>query len=116
MMKEIASRTLRAGMLALGIAATGGLSAVSAQNAPAAKPVAAAPAAPAAKPTASPANVLSIADIESRMVAQGITITEIELRDLLAEVEGYGADGRKIELIIDRRSGETLSEKVKSKK
>jgi cytoskeletal protein RodZ len=134
MMNEIAARTLRASLLAFGIATVGGLAAVSAQTTPApaaAKPSAAAPAVPAAsvaqaattapaastaKPTAASANVLSIADIESRMLAQGITITEIEVQDLLVEVEGYGADGRKVELVLDRRSGDTLSQKVKTKK
>lgn len=65
----------------------------------------------AANPT-TPANVLSIADIESRMVAQGITIKEIELKDLVAEVEGRDATGQKVELLVDRRSGDILSRKV----
>jgi hypothetical protein len=58
-----------------------------------------------------PANVLSIGEIESRLTAQGIKVKEIEVRDLLAEVEGYDAQGREVELVIDRRSGETLSHK-----
>jgi hypothetical protein len=57
-------------------------------------------------------NVLSLADLESRMVAQGISIREIELRDLVAEVEGRDASGRKVELLVDRRSGEILSRKL----
>lgn len=56
-----------------------------------------------------PANVLSVGDIESRLSAQGIKVKEIEVRDLLAEVEGYDAEGREVELIVDRRNGETLS-------
>jgi hypothetical protein len=58
-----------------------------------------------------PANVLSISDIETRLTAQGIKVKEIEVRDLLAEVEGYDAEGREVELVIDRRNGETLSHK-----
>ncbi len=58
-----------------------------------------------------PANVLSVGEIESRLTAQGIKVKEIEVRDLLAEVEGYDAQGREIELVIDRRSGEMLSHK-----
>lgn len=58
-----------------------------------------------------PANVLSIGEIESRLTAQGIKVKEIEVRDLLAEVEGYDAQGREVEIVIDRRSGETLSHK-----
>lgn len=62
-------------------------------------------------PVAVPANVLSVGDIESRLTAQGIKVKEIEVRDLIAEVEGYDAQGREVELVIDRRSGETLSHK-----
>lgn len=58
-----------------------------------------------------PANALSVGDIESRLTAQGIKVKEIEVRDLLAEVEGYDAQGREVELVIDRRSGELLSHK-----
>jgi hypothetical protein len=55
-----------------------------------------------------PANALSVGEIESRLTAQGFKVKEIEVRDLLAEVEGYDAEGREVELVIDRRSGETL--------
>jgi hypothetical protein len=55
---------------------------------------------------------LSLGDLEGRMTAQGITIREIELRDNVAEIEGHDAQGRKIELLVDRRSGEILSRKV----
>ena len=55
---------------------------------------------------------LSLGDLESRMTAQGITIREIELRDHVAEIEGRDAQGRKIELLVDRRSGEILSRKL----
>lgn len=58
-----------------------------------------------------PANVLSVGDIESRLGAQGIKVKEIEVRDLLAEVEGYDAQGREIEVVVDRRNGEILSHK-----
>lgn len=58
-----------------------------------------------------PTNVLSVGEIESRLTAQGIKVKEIEVRDLLAEVEGYDAQGREIEVVIDRRSGEMLSHK-----
>lgn len=58
-----------------------------------------------------PANVLSLADIESRMLAQGITIKEVEIEGNVVEVEGHDASGRKVELMLDRRSGEVLSRK-----
>ena len=56
--------------------------------------------------------LLGLGDIESRLTAQGIKIKEIEIRDLLLEVEGRDASGRKVELVIDRRTGETLSQKL----
>lgn len=56
-----------------------------------------------------PANALSIGEIENRLTAQGIKVKEIKVRDLLAKVEGYDAQGREVEMVIDRRNGETLS-------
>lgn len=66
---------------------------------------------PAPRTAASSENLLGLGEIESRLSAQGITIKEIELRNKLAEIEGYDANGRKIELVLDRRNGETLSQK-----
>jgi hypothetical protein len=57
-------------------------------------------------------DLLSLGDIETRLTAQGIKIHEIELKDLIVEVEGRDANGRKVELLIDRRTGETLSQKL----
>ena len=54
------------------------------------------------------AELLSLGEIESRLTAQGITIKEIELRDLVVEIEGYDANGHEVELLVDRRSGEIL--------
>lgn len=57
---------------------------------------------------------LSAGDVERRAVAEGVAvITEIELEDRLAEVEGRDAQQRKVELVIDRRTGEVLQRKVK---
>ncbi|MBB6093590.1 hypothetical protein HNQ60_002471 [Povalibacter uvarum] len=56
-------------------------------------------------------NLLSLGDLEQRMTAQGITIKEIELKQLVAEIEGKDAQGRKVELVVDRRSGEVLARK-----
>lgn len=61
--------------------------------------------------TAATAGVLSLGEIESRLTSQGIEIREIELRDLVVEVEGRDAQGREVELIVDRRTGEILSQK-----
>jgi hypothetical protein len=64
-----------------------------------------------AQQASSPA-LLSLGDIESRLTAQGIAIREIELRDSVVEVEGRDAQGRKVELLVDRRNGEILSRKL----
>ena len=64
-----------------------------------------------AQTTPSSTEVLSLGEIESRLTAQGITIREVELHDRVVEVEGRDAQGRKVELLIDRRSGEILSNK-----
>ncbi|TWT21446.1 PepSY domain-containing protein [Luteimonas marina] len=57
---------------------------------------------------------MSAGDVERRAIAEGVSvITEIELEDRLAEVEGRDAQQRKVELVIDRRTGEVLQRKVK---
>lgn len=56
-----------------------------------------------------PANALSAGEIESRLSAQGIKVKEIEIHDLIAEVDGYDAQGREVDLVIDRRNGELLA-------
>jgi hypothetical protein len=61
----------------------------------------------------STAGAMSLGEIEQRLVAQGLRITEIEIKDLLVEVEGYDAQGRKVKQVLDRRSGEVLSQKIK---
>jgi hypothetical protein len=57
------------------------------------------------------APVLSVGDIENRLSARGFKVKEIEIRDLIAEVEGYDPQGREVELVVDRRNGETLARK-----
>lgn len=57
---------------------------------------------------------LSAGDVERRAVAEGIvTVKEIELDARLAEVEGRDAQQRKVELVIDRKTGEVLKHEVK---
>lgn len=65
---------------------------------------------------AAAAGLLTLDEIESRASAQGIEIKEIELRNLLVEVEGRDANAQKVQLLIDRRSGEVLSREVKAPK
>ena len=60
---------------------------------------------------AAPSKLLTLTEIESKLVAQGIRVREMEVKDKVLEVEGDDAQGRKIELLVDRRSGEVLSRK-----
>jgi len=69
----------------------------------------------AQQPGTTPANWLGMAELEQRGVSEGITVTEIEIKQRLAEVEGYDAQQRKVELVIDRQTGEILSRQVKDK-
>ena len=64
-----------------------------------------------AQETAAPPKLLTLTEIESKLVAQGIRVREMEVKDKVLEVEGDDAQGRKIELLVDRRSGEVLSRK-----
>lgn len=57
------------------------------------------------------AKTLSLAELESGLTAQGMKVTEMDVKDLLLEVEAYDADGREIELVLDRRTGEILSKR-----
>jgi hypothetical protein len=92
------SRAARAALVAAALALAGAGGVVVAQNA-------------SEKVVKIPDNVLSVSEIESRLSAQGIRVKEIEVRDLIAEVEGYDAQGREIEIVVDRRNGEILAHK-----
>lgn len=92
----------RAAAVAAVLIAAAGLGVASAQTAPVEKPA-------AKSAAATPVKLLSLSEIESRLSAEGIKVREVEVRDLLLEVEGYDADGREIEVMVDRRSGEILS-------
>lgn len=99
MTKDTTFNVLRAAVFAVAVTVAGGMNAALAQTSPPK---------PAATTTA---NLLSLGEIESRLAAEGIKIKEIEVRDLLLEIEGYDAQGRRIEIVVDRRTGETLSHK-----
>ena len=62
--------------------------------------------------TPSPDKFLSLGEIERRVTATGLRITEIEVKDRVVEVEGRDASNREVELLVDRRSGEILSRKL----
>lgn len=59
------------------------------------------------------AGAMSLDEIERRVSSQGLRITEIEIKDLLVKVEGIDAQGRKVKQVVDRRSGEVLSQSIK---
>jgi hypothetical protein len=61
-----------------------------------------------AKPAAVP---MKLPAIEARAVALGVRPTEIEIEGMIAEVEGTDAQGRQVELKLDRRTGEVLHRK-----
>lgn len=99
MTKDTTFNVLRAAVFAATVMVAGGTGTVLAQ------------AAPPQPAVTTPANLLSLGEIESRLNSQGIKIREIEVRDLLLEIEGFDAQGREIEIVVDRRTGETLSHK-----
>ncbi|RZA10809.1 MAG: PepSY domain-containing protein [Proteobacteria bacterium] len=61
-------------------------------------------------------SLLSIGEVERRATAAGLAVTEIELEDRLAEVEGRDSQQRKVKLVIDRHTGEILQRKTKEPK
>jgi hypothetical protein len=104
MMKDTTFNRRRTAALVAVLAAAGSLGIAVAQTEAVSKPAAPATA-------MQPANLLSLSEIESRLSARGIKIKEIEARDLVLEVEGYDAQGRELDLIVDRRNGEVLSQR-----
>lgn len=79
--------------------------------APAIAPAPATSIAPVAS-NAPAAAMLSLNDIEARVKARGYTVKEMKVRDKVVDVEARDAKGREYDLLIDRRSGETLYEKL----
>lgn len=55
---------------------------------------------------------LSLAELEHRVRSANVTVKEMKVKGLLFEVEGYDASDREVELMLDRRSGEILSQKI----
>ena len=91
----------RAALLAAVLATAGGLGLVHAQSQAQTPPASA----------TAPGQLLSLGEIETRLSSQGIKIKEIEVRDKVLEIEGYDSQGREIELIVDRRTAEILSQR-----
>ena len=54
-------------------------------------------------------SMLSLAELAQRASNEGIRAEEIEIHGWRLEVEGYDADNREVELVLDRRSGKVLS-------
>jgi len=66
--------------------------------------------------TTTPSNWLGMAELERIGTNEGFTVTEIETKQRLAEVEGYDAQQRKVKLLVDRQTGEILSRRVKERR
>lgn len=56
--------------------------------------------------------MLSLTDIEKLINAQGVRVSELEVKDSVVEVEGRDTSNREVKLLVDRRSGEILSRKL----
>jgi hypothetical protein len=54
---------------------------------------------------------IGLNEIEALLQSQGIRVQELEVRDKVVEVEGRDANNREVEVIVDRRSGEILSQR-----
>ena len=67
---------------------------------------------PAASSSPAADKFLSLTEIERRVTATGIRVTEIEVKDRIVEVEGRDSSNREVDLVVDRRSGEILSRKL----
>jgi hypothetical protein len=66
-----------------------------------------APASPAVPPAGKA--LLGLGEIESLLQKQGIRVYELEVRDRVVEAEGRDTSNRKVEVLVDRRTGEILS-------
>ncbi|HLS82786.1 MAG TPA: PepSY domain-containing protein [Steroidobacter sp.] len=64
----------------------------------------------AAEPAAD-VQTLSLDEIERRLKAEGLVVEEMEIEGLIVEVDARDADGREVDLKIDRRTGEILARK-----
>jgi hypothetical protein len=92
-----------------------GLSGIFAEPALAQQPAAETPQQPdSTAASSSPAadKFLSLTEIERRVTATGIRVTEIEVKDRIVEVEGRDSSNREVALVVDRRSGEILSRRL----
>lgn len=69
----------------------------------------AAVASPAGAAATGARTMLSLTEIEKVANAQGVRVTELEVKDNVVEVEGRDSSNREVKLLVDRRSGEILS-------
>jgi hypothetical protein len=109
-------RAIGAGVLAVSAILAAGLTvAQQPTQVESATPAPATPASPApAASTPAPSSAagkasMGLSEIESLLQRQGIRVHELEVRDSVVEAEGRDANNRKVEVIVDRRSGEILS-------
>ena len=100
------SHSLSAASIAATLMMAGGLAI--AQQPAVENPSVAAPAPATATPAVNK-SALGLGQIEALLQRQGIHVKELEVRDNVVEVEGHDATNRKVEVTVDRRSGEILS-------
>lgn len=68
-------------------------------------------ASPAAFAQTAPSGELSLSQVEARLAQQGFRVLEIERDDGHYEVKAWDANGRCVELDVDRRDGSILRTK-----
>ncbi|MFC5520657.1 hypothetical protein [Polaromonas jejuensis] len=76
-------------------------------------PSSTAPAQATLPPPISTVGVLPQSEMDRRIAAHGLYVTEMEIRDLLLKVEGYDSARRKVKLTLDRRNGDLLAREIK---
>lgn len=58
-------------------------------------------------------NAMDFHELERRALAEVPYIKKMEIRDALLKVDGYDAQGMKVKIYMDRRSGGVLSREIK---
>jgi hypothetical protein len=56
--------------------------------------------------------LLTLTEVEQLLKDKGLRMTEFEVKDRVVEAEGYDAQNRKVEILVDRRSGEILRQEL----
>jgi hypothetical protein len=106
--KSFLAAVLAVSVVTLGAGFAAAQQAPQVENPAAAAPAAGTAPAAATAPSSGKA-MLGLSEIEALLQKQGIRVHELEVRDSVVEAEGRDGNQRKVEVIVDRRSGEILS-------